>query len=193
MKDIMIATGNKNKVREFKEMLEPLGYTVHDLSEVEHEDVIEDGTTFAENALIKARGAKAAVKNMMAISDDSGISIDFFNGGPGIYSARWLDTNDYNYKNQYILNSLGDSENRGAHYTCAIALIDETEHVFVGEWYGEVAKEAKGTNGFGYDPIFYVPEAGMTSAEMSAEEKNERGHRGQACRMLLEYLEGKNK
>ncbi len=160
---------------------------------MEHTDPIEDGTTFAENALIKARAAKEAVPHMMTISDDSGISIDFFDGAPGIMSARWLNSNDYNYKNSYILEHVGDSANRGAHYTCAIAFIDEQEHTFVGEWYGEIAKEPKGSNGFGYDPIFYVPEAGMTSAEMSPEEKNERGHRGQACRMLLEYLEGKNK
>lgn len=191
MKDIMIATGNKNKVREFKELLEPLGYVVHDLSEVPHQDPIENGTTFAENALIKARAAKAAVSEMITISDDSGISIDFFKGGPGIYSARWLDTNDYQYKNQYILNALKDSNNRKAHYTCAIALIDDQEHVFVGEWFGEIALEAKGSNGFGYDPIFFIPECGKTSAQLSPEEKNERGHRGKACRMMLEYLEGK--
>lgn len=191
MKDIMIATGNKNKVVEFKELLEPLGYTVHDLSEVEHTDVEENGTTFAENALIKARGAKDCC-DMICIADDSGISINHFGGKPGIYSARWLAPHDYPYKHKYIIENMADATDRGAHYTCAIAIIDEEgEHVFVGELHGSVAFKPKGEFGFGYDPIFIPEGYNITTAEMTAAEKNAISHRGKATKMLVDYLKGK--
>ncbi len=117
MKDVMIATGNKNKVREYKEMLEPLGYKVHDLSEIEHTDPEETGTTFQENAVIKAMAVYKKV-NMITIADDSGISIAALNGAPGVYSARYLNTNDYNYKNAYIIKQLENAEDRHA---CTVA------------------------------------------------------------------------
>ncbi len=189
MKDIMIATGNLNKVREYKEMLEPLGYTVHDLREIEHVDPEETGTTFAENALIKARSVYKTT-GMTTISDDSGLSITALNGAPGIYSARYLNTDDYDYKNDYILNELKDASDRSAWYTCAIAFIDAKgkEYVFEGEMRGEIAKEKAGNNGFGYDPIFYLPSIGKTCAEISPEEKNAISHRGKATKLLLEFL-----
>ncbi len=191
MKDIMIATSNKNKVREFKEMLEPLGYSVHDLSEVEHEDVVEDGKTFAQNALIKARGASSS--GMTAIADDSGLSIDYLNGEPGIYSARYLEGHDYTYKNNALLKRLEDATDRSAHFTCAIALIDENgEHVFEGVMKGSIAYQITGTNGFGYDPIFIPEGLNKTSAELSPEEKNAISHRGKATKLLLDYLKEKN-
>lgn len=189
MKDIMIATGNSNKVREYREMLEPLGYTVHDLHEIEHQDAEETGTTFAENAVIKARSVYRSA-GMTTIADDSGLSVTALNGAPGIYSARYLDTDNYEIKNNYIIKQLENAGDRSAWFTCAIALIDDQgeEHVFEGVFNGEIACSPAGANGFGYDPIFYVPEYGMTSAEMSPELKNSISHRGQATRKLLEYL-----
>ncbi|MBR2827337.1 MAG: RdgB/HAM1 family non-canonical purine NTP pyrophosphatase [Erysipelotrichaceae bacterium] len=189
MKEIMIATGNKNKTREYREMLEPLGYSVHDLSEIEHVDPEETGTTFAENALIKARSVHDKVK-MMTIADDSGLSIRALNGEPGIYSARYLEPHDYGYKNRALISRLQDKDDRYAWFTCAIALIDHkgVEHVFEGIMEGEIAMELRGDNGFGYDPIFLVPQFGKTSAELEPEVKNSVSHRGKATRALLEYL-----
>ena len=189
MKDIMIATGNRNKTREYREMLEPLGYRVHDLSEIEHADPDETGTTFAENALIKARSVHNRVR-MMTIADDSGLSIRALNGEPGIYSARYLEPHDYAYKNRTLISRLEGCEDRYAWFTCAIALIDHDgqEHIFEGIMEGEIADEPKGDNGFGYDPIFIVPEFGKTSAQLDHDTKNSVSHRGKATRMLLEYL-----
>ena len=190
MKDVMIATGNLNKVREYREILEPLGFKVHDLREIVHQDVEETGTTFAENALIKARSVYRSA-GMMTISDDSGLSVRALNGAPGIYSARYLDTDDYEIKNRYIIDKVAGSDDRYAWFTCAIAFIDKDggEHVFEDIFEGEIACQPSGTNGFGYDPIFYVPEYGMTSAQMSPELKNSISHRGKATAKLLKYLE----
>ena len=190
MADIMVATGNPNKVREYKQILEPLGYRVHDLSEIEHFDVDECGTTFAENALIKAQSVYDKVA-MMSIADDSGLSIDALNGEPGIYSARYLADHDYQYKNKVILERLEGAEDRSAHFTCAIALIDHNgePHIFEGVMNGSIALEPAGENGFGYDPIFVVPQYGLTSAQLLPEQKNAVSHRGQAVRQLLAFLQ----
>lgn len=189
MKDIMIATGNPNKVREYREMLEPLGYRVHELSEIDHQDPEETGTTFAENALIKARVVWGRT-GMMTIADDSGLSIDALHGEPGIYSARYLSCHDYGYKNQVLLRRLEGVSDRSARFTCAIALIDHQgkEHVFQGVMEGEIAMAPAGSNGFGYDPIFLVPQFGLTSAQLSPQQKNAVSHRGQATRKLLAFL-----
>ena len=190
MKDIMIATSNPNKVREYREMLEPLGYRIHDLSKIEHEDPEENGKTFAENALIKARSVWNHT-GMMAIADDSGLSIDHLKGQPGIHSARYLANHDYTYKNKMILRRLKNAEDRGARFTCAIALIDELgEHVFEGVMEGRISREIRGTNGFGYDPIFIPEGYDKTSAELTPDQKNAISHRGQATRKLLAYLNG---
>ncbi|MBR2745549.1 MAG: RdgB/HAM1 family non-canonical purine NTP pyrophosphatase [Erysipelotrichaceae bacterium] len=188
--DIMIATGNKNKVREYKEMLEPLGFTVHDTSELTgYVEPVEDGTTFAENALIKARGVYDHVA-MISIADDSGLSIRALNNEPGIYSARYMEGHEYPEKNRSLIKRLEGCEDRYAWFTCAIALIDHNgnPHVFEGIMEGEIAFEPAGSNGFGYDPIFMLPELGKTSAELKPEEKNAISHRGQATRKLIAYL-----
>ena len=189
MKDIMIATGNPNKVREYREMLEPLGFKVHDLTEIEHTDAEETGTTFAENALIKARSVYNN-SNMMTIADDSGLSIRALKNQPGIYSARYLEGHDYKYKNRALIRRLKNKEDRSAFFTCAIAFIDHEgiEHVFEDTFEGQIAYKPAGNNGFGYDPIFFLPEYGKTSAELAPEEKNAISHRGKATRKLLEYL-----
>ncbi len=188
--DIMIATGNKNKVREYKEMLEPLGFTVHDTSEIaDFKEPVEDGTTFAENAVIKARNVYDHVP-MISIADDSGLSIRALNNEPGIYSARYMEGHDYPEKNANLIERLKDKDDRYAWFTCAIALIDHegNSHVFEGIMEGEIAYRPAGHNGFGYDPIFMVPQFKMTSAELTPEEKNSISHRGQATRKLLDYL-----
>ena len=188
--DIMIATGNKNKVREYKEMLEPLGFTVHDTSELtDYVEPVEDGTTFAENALIKARGVFDHV-SMISIADDSGLSIRALDNEPGIHSARYMEGYGYPEKNRNLIERLKGCDDRFAWFTCDIALIDHNgqPHVFEGIMEGEIAHEPAGSNGFGYDPIFWLPQYGKTSAQLTPDQKNAISHRGQATRKLLEFL-----
>ncbi|MGN1399025.1 MAG: RdgB/HAM1 family non-canonical purine NTP pyrophosphatase [Erysipelotrichaceae bacterium] len=193
MKDIMIATSNKGKVKEYKSLLEPLGYTVHDLSELKPIEIDENGTTFQENALIKAK----AIQNICAmtvIADDSGLEIDALNKEPGIHSARYLEGFDYAYKNQVLLERMKDQTDRTARFVCAIALCDEVgDHLFTGVMEGKINDRAIGDNGFGYDPIFLVPQFNKTSAQLTMEEKNSVSHRGMATKALLDYLKGEQK
>jgi len=193
MKTIVIATSNQNKVKEYKEILEPLGYEIKSLKDFDPIEIIEDGTTFEENALIKARALYQHTHHA-CISDDSGIEIEALNNEPGIYSARYLgEDTPYPEKHRVILERLKNAENRNAKFTCVIALVsDKGEKTFRGELKGEIAKAPKGEHGFGYDPIFYVPSLGKNTAELTAAEKNAISHRGQATRKLLQYL-GENK
>ena len=192
MKEIIIATKNAHKVYEFKAMLEPLGYTVKSLLDLDEDIEIEEtGQTFAENATIKSK-ALYDVLHQEVISDDSGICIDFFDGGPGVYSSRWLgEETSYIDKNDYILNAMKDSENRHAKYVCSMCHIEQdgTMHVYTGECHGEIAYAPCGENGFGYDPIFYYPEYGTTLANVSDEKKNQVSHRHQALMRLLEGMQ----
>lgn len=188
MKDVMIATSNKGKVKEYREMLEPLGYAVHDLSEIEHGEVDENGTTFAQNAMIKAEAIYRSC-DMITISDDSGLEITALNNEPGIHSARYLQGQPYSVKNRVLIERLEGKQDRSARFVCAIALIDDLgKHVFEGVMEGSIGFEPKGENGFGYDPIFIPANESRTSAEMSPEEKNAISHRGKATAKLLEYL-----
>lgn len=190
MKDIMIATSNKGKVREYKSLLEPLGYTVHDLSELDPIEIDENGSTFQENALIKAKSIKDKC-NMIVIADDSGLEIDALNKEPGIHSARYLEGHDYSYKNKVLLERMKGKTDRTARFVCAIALCDETgDHLFTGVMEGKINDQAAGDNGFGYDPIFLVEQFGKTSAQLTMEQKNSVSHRGIATRELLAYLKG---
>ena len=190
MKDIMIATSNKGKVREYKSLLEPLGYIVHDLSELDPIEIDENGSTFQENALIKAKSIKDKC-NMTVIADDSGLEIDALNKEPGIHSARYLEGHDYNYKNKVLLERMKGKTDRSARFVCAIALCDETgDHLFTGVMEGKINDQAAGDNGFGYDPIFLVEQFGKTSAQLTMEQKNSVSHRGIATRELLDYLKG---
>ena len=190
MKDIMIATSNKGKVREYKSLLEPLGYAVHDLSELDPIEIDENGSTFQENALIKAKSIKDKC-NMTVIADDSGLEIDALNKEPGIHSARYLEGHDYSYKNKVLLERMKDKTDRSARFVCAIALCDETgDHLFTGVMEGKINDQAAGDNGFGYDPIFLVEQFGKTSAQLTMEQKNSVSHRGIATRELLAYLKG---
>lgn len=190
MKEIMIATSNAHKVEEFREMLEPLGIQVRSLLDLEEKVEIEEtGTTFAENAMIKALSVHERL-GIPVISDDSGLEVDAMDKAPGVYSARFLgyDT-PYEEKNQYIMDKV-KGKTRTARYVCAIAYVEEdgAGHVFTGVVEGEIADHARGEKGFGYDPIFYYPPYGATLAEVSEEKKNAISHRGRALAQLIAYM-----
>lgn len=195
MKQIMIATSNAHKVEEFKRMLQPYGYEVKSLLDLDVEiDIEENGTTFEENALIKAKTIYDKL-HIEVIADDSGLAVNAMHGEPGIYSARFLgrDTS-YDVKNQYIIDQVKDAEDKGAQFVCAIAYIDADGHenVFTGVVEGEIYDHIEGAKGFGYDPIFYYPPLKTTLANVSEDQKNEVSHRGKAIQMLLNYMkEGK--
>jgi XTP/dITP diphosphohydrolase len=193
---VLLASRNAKKLGELTRILaaEGLdGLTVIGLADVpEYPEVPETGATFEETALAKARDAVAAT-GLPSIADDSGIAIDALNGMPGVLSARWSGGHgDDEGNTNLVLSQLGDvpDERRGGAFVCAAALVtpDGQETVVRGEWRGTVTREPRGTNGFGYDPIF-VPEGhDVTSAEMSAEEKDALSHRGRALRLLLPSL-----
>lgn len=191
MKTILIATNNQHKVEEFQQMLQPYGYNVKSLKDVGIDmDVEETGTTFQENAMLKARACYEYVK-IPVLADDSGFSVNALNGEPGIYSARYLgkDTS-YDIKCQHIIELCENASDRGCVYTCAIAYIDELgkEHIFTGVLNGEVAKKIEGKNGFGYDPIFYYEPLQTTLANVTDEEKNAISHRRKALEQVLTYI-----
>jgi XTP/dITP diphosphohydrolase len=189
MKKILLASTNKNKVREIREMLKG-SYEVLSLQDLDCDvDVKENAYTFLENASLKAR-AYYDLTGIPVIADDSGLSIAYFNELPGVHSARFYKDYDYFQRNTKILEIMKDIKDRTAHYTCAMVYYDgKEEQCFVGEVYGEIAHEIAGTNGFGYDPIFYYPPMKKTFAEISAEEKHRVSHRGIALRKLVAHLE----
>ena len=190
MKEIMIATSNAHKVEEFREMLEPLGFQVRSLLDLNEQIEIEEtGTTFAENAMIKAETVHARL-GIPVISDDSGLEVDAMDKAPGVYSARFLGYDTaYEVKNQFIMDQV-KGKTRSARYVCAIAYVekDGTAHVFTGVVEGEIADRARGDKGFGYDPIFYYPPYAATLAEVSEEQKNAISHRGRALAQLIAYM-----
>ncbi len=190
-KVIVVASGNAGKIKEFKEMLEPKGYIVKSLADFpDMKEVEENGTTFHDNAIIKAQ-AVTDQYGIMAISDDSGLEIDALDKKPGVMSARWLghDTS-YVIKNQKVLELMQDKENRTCRYVCAIAITrkDEQPIVFEDTVECEIAYSPKGENGFGYDPIIYYPPLKKTMAEMSKDEKNSISHSGKAVVKLEAWL-----
>ena len=193
-KRIIVATGNAGKMKEFKEVLGDLDADIVSMKEAGiEEDVEENGTTFEENALIKARAIAKKATDAIVLADDSGLEIDYLNKEPGIYSARYLghDTS-YDYKNKVILEKLKDvpKEQRSARFVCALAAVFQNgkEVVKRATIEGEIGYEIAGKNGFGYDPIFFVPEYGVTTAELTMEQKNAISHRGKALRMIKEEL-----
>ena len=193
---LIMATTNKDKVREIREMLDGYDIDIVSLAEAGITAKIEEnGTTFEENAAIKAETIRD-LTGQMVIADDSGLVVDAMDGGPGVYSARFMGENTgYDVKCGAILKNLEglEDEKRSARFICAMALAYPKEtgketSIFKGIFEGRIAYEAKGENGFGYDPIFYVPEKERTSAELSPEEKNEMSHRGKALRLAVEEL-----
>lgn len=196
MNKLIFATGNQNKMREIKAILADMDVEVLSMKEAGIDiDIVEDGKTFEENALIKARAVSKA-GNALALADDSGLEVDALNGEPGIYSARYMgEDTSYDIKNMNIIERLEGvpDEKRTARFVCAMAAVfpDGTEQTFVKTMEGRIGYKIAGENGFGYDPIFFLPEYGKTSAEISPEEKNAISHRGKALRAMEEYLKEK--
>ena len=191
---IVFATGNQNKVREIQEILKGIDIPVLSLKDAGIDaDIVENGSSFEENALIKARGIWEICGGLV-LSDDSGLEIDALNKEPGIMSARYMgsDTSYHNKNNNLIerLSGVPDEE-RSARFVCAVAAVfpDGSEKVVRGVMEGRIGYEERGENGFGYDPIFMLPEYGMTSAEISPDEKNRVSHRGKALRLMVREIE----
>lgn len=194
MKEIIVASTNEGKIREIKAMLSKIGIEVKSIQDVFDEDIDieENGKTFQENALIKAQTICDLI-HKPTLADDSGLEVDALDGAPGIYSARFMghDTS-YDVKNQYIIDAVKGKE-RGARFVCAMALcVPNEEPILIEEYFnGEINDKIEGENGFGYDPIFYVPELGKTSATLTLEEKNQYSHRAKALKKLYQILKEK--
>ena len=193
MSRIIFATGNEGKMREIREILAGMETEILSMKEAGlQSDAEETGTTFEENAIIKAK-AMAAMTDDIVLADDSGLEVDYLNKEPGIYSARYLgEDTSYDIKNQAILDRMKGvpKEKRSARFVCAIAAVLPNKEVLVVRETieGYIGYEVAGCNGFGYDPIFYVDEFGCSTAELSEEEKNKVSHRGKALRVMREKL-----
>lgn len=193
MEKLIFATGNEGKMKEIRMILGDLNYEILSLKEAGIKaDIVEDGTTFEENAIIKAR-AISKLSGCLVLADDSGLEVDYMDKMPGIFSARWMgEDTSYDVKNRAILEKLAGvpEDQRTARFVCAIAAAFPDGRVVTkrATIEGIIGYEIKGENGFGYDPIFYVPEYGKTTAELSPEEKNAISHRGKALRLMREEL-----
>lgn len=196
MKKIIFATGNEDKMKEIRMILADSGYEILSMKQAGIDiDIVEDGKTFEENAIIKATAIskEKEAEGCIVLADDSGLEIDYLDKAPGIYSARYegVDT-PYSIKNKIILDRLlgVPDEQRSARFVCAIAVAYPDGRVDTrrGTIEGRIAYEPAGENGFGYDPIFFVPELGKTTAELSPEEKNNLSHRGNALRAIKEII-----
>ena len=188
---LILASNNAHKLAEMKAILAPYFDEIVSMREagIEHETV-EDGKTFMENAVKKATEL-AQISGCCAIADDSGLCVDALAGGPGVFSARFAGVHgDDRANNALLLKELEGEHDRGAHYTCAIALAWPDGRLLTAEdyLYGEIAYDERGTNGFGYDPLFLLKEVGLRTAELPPEEKNRISHRGKALRKLVEQL-----
>lgn len=196
MKKIIFATGNEDKMKEIRMILAGEDYEILSMKQAEIDiDIVEDGKTFEENAIIKATAISKVkeAEGCIVLADDSGLEVDYLNKEPGIYSARYegVDT-PYEIKNRIIIDRLKGvpDEQRTARFVCAIAAAfpDGRVETRRGTIEGRIAYEPAGENGFGYDPIFYVPELGKTTAEIPPEEKNNLSHRGNALRAIKEII-----
>ncbi len=193
MARIVLASGNKGKVKEFSELLADVDIRVVPQSDFGVPDAEETGLTFVENAIIKARNA-AAHTDLPAIADDSGLEVDYLNGAPGIYSARYAGGGGSAANNAKLLRVLDgiEQDGRRARFRCVLVFLrhadDPTPLICQGTWEGEILTAAQGEAGFGYDPLFYVPSEHCSAAELSADRKNALSHRGQALRCLLAAL-----
>ncbi len=193
---IVFATGNQNKMREIHEIMDDLGLEIVSMKEAGIEaDIVEDGQSFEENAVIKASAIASQCQDIV-LADDSGLEVDALNKEPGIYSARYMGENtSYRIKNQNIIDRLAGvpEEKRTARFVCAVAAVfpDGTHTVVRETIEGCIGYEESGENGFGYDPIFYVPTYGCTTADLSPEQKNEISHRGKALKKIKELIREK--
>ncbi len=192
---IVLATGNAGKVKEFASLFAPLNIEVVPQSEFNLSSVAETGTTFVENAIIKARHA-ARETGLPAIADDSGLVVNALKGAPGIYSARYAGEKATASDNiDHLLAALGDDEQaRAAHFQCVLVMMrhgdDPIPLISEGQWHGSITRQRHGEGGFGYDPVFYVDAFKCTAAELEKSQKNSVSHRGQAMQKLLQQLTG---
>ena len=193
---VIFATSNEGKMKEVRSILEGLDVEVLSMKEAGiFVEIVEDGTTFEENAAIKATAIQKECGEIV-LADDSGLEVDYLNKEPGIYSARYMgEDTSYRIKNKSLIDRLEgvEDEDRSARFVCAIAAAfpDGTVEITRGTIEGQIGYEEKGENGFGYDPIFYVPEYGCTTAELTLEQKNEASHRGKALRKMKEIMQAK--
>ncbi len=194
MQKVVLATGNTGKVRELADLLSAFGLDIVAQTDLGVESAEETGLTFIENAILKARHA-AQITGLSAIADDSGLAVDALGGAPGIYSARYAGESASHQENlEKLLNALEEVPDgeRQAQFHCVLVYLrhaeDPTPLVFHGSCAGEITRSAAGKGGFGYDPIFYVPELGKTAAELSKTEKGAVSHRGKALTLLLEAM-----
>lgn len=191
---IVFATGNAGKIREIRKIMADTGMEVRSMKEAGiSPDIEENGKSYEENALIKARAVAALATDCIVMADDSGLEIDYLNGEPGIYSARYLgEDTPYGIKNAVLIERLSGvpEKKRTARFVCAIAAVlpGGKELTVRAAVEGQIGYEEKGTNGFGYDPIFYIPELSKTTAELTEEEKNLVSHRGKALQLMKEEL-----
>lgn len=193
MQKLVLASNNPGKLAEFAQLFAPLDIELLSQSAFAVPEAEEPHPTFVENALAKARHA-ARLTGLPALADDSGLVVPALGGAPGVHSARYAGEPKSDLRNnEKLLAALAHSADRRAHYVAVLVLLRSAEDpqplIAHGEWRGEIALQARGEGGFGYDPIFLVPELGKTAAELSAEEKNRRSHRGQALRQLVEQLQ----
>ena len=195
MTKIIVATGNQNKMKEIREIIKRDDIEFVSLKDEGLQDIeiVEDGKTFEENAVIKAKTIAHITKNIV-IADDSGLEVDYLDKAPGVYSARNMgEDTPYTIKNNHIIDLLKDAkgEERSARFVCVIACVMPDGETFTtrGTIEGRIGYEEKGENGFGYDPIFYLPERGCTTAELPPEQKNEISHRGRALKAMYKKLE----
>ena len=196
MDTLLIATHNQGKVREFEDMLAPLGIALKSAADFDLPEPEETGATFTDNALLKARaGCKAA--GLPTLADDSGFCVNALNGDPGIYSARWAQTDrgrDFNVAMQKVQDQMGDVEDRSAYFVAVLALVypDGWEEIFEGRIEGRTVWPPRGNKGFGYDPIFVPDGHNITFGEMESADKHKMSHRALAVRKLIDYLREKN-
>jgi len=188
---IVLATGNAGKLKEIRDIFSGVDVDIVAQSEFDTPEAIEDGLSFVENAILKARNA-AAHTGLPALSDDSGIEVDALNGEPGIHSARYAGNDESNI--QRLLRELDGvpEDRRTARFQCVMVYLrhanDPVPVITQGVWEGKILEAVQGEGGFGYDPVFYVPERGCSAAELSSEDKNSLSHRGKALRQMLDIL-----
>lgn len=190
---IVLATGNMGKVREFESLFASFHASIIPQKTLGVTDADETGTTFIENAIIKARHA-AKTTGLPAIADDSGLVVDALGGAPGIYSSRYAGENASDNANiNKLLAALDNTSNRRAYFVCTLVFMrhadDPTPVIAQGKWHGEILPSPCGEEGFGYDPVFYIPELGLSAAQLDKASKNRISHRGQALSLLLSALE----
>ena len=195
MKKLVIASNNPGKLREFQRLLAPLGIEVLTQAQLGIGEAEEPHCTFVENALAKARHVSAAC-GLPALADDSGICVEALGGAPGVLSARYAGDNPKSdaRNNEKLLKEMQGITDRRAHYYCVLVLVHHADDpqplIAEGEWHGEIGHEERGDGGFGYDPMFWLPQFGKTAAELSHDEKAQISHRAKALQILLRRLDG---